>query len=170
MWQVTREPGKEDVEFQLRQMMRWYAHYFNYRLHEVEEIPIEHVAMHYWEHHYQQMRPEDQEEEIKLLTQTEEEAKASRDADDEFLAKTIKDARAASKDIRKEANLLKKAGKGEEAAPVIPVPVMGQNQPTTFAESLKEEMAKPEINMSFISKEEMDDMGDWDMFGTKPKK
>lgn len=167
MWHVTRSPEKEDPEFQLRQMSRWYSNQFNYTLDEVDEIAIETIAMHYWEHHYQQMKPEDQEEEIKHLTQSKEEAARSKQEDDEFLATTIREAQEASNKIREIAKSI--GGKTNDDDRVIPVPVMGQNEPTAFAEMLKEELKKPAISMTFISEEEMAEADEWDLFGKKPK-
>lgn len=159
MWNVTRAPEKQDPEYQLRQMSRWYAREFNYKLHEVDEVPIETIAMHYWEDYYQNLPPEDREEEMNLLVSSEEDLENQKKADDEFLAKTIREAQEAAKKGRDLADRLKKLGKPADVV----------RQPT--AEEIKAELNQPVISMQFVDPKELEAQEEWDILGdTSPKK
>jgi len=156
LWNVTRASDKQDPEYIYRVMARWYSEKFGYKLDEVDDIPIETVAMHYYEAHYEDMTPEERNEEIKRLTQSDEEKIAADKADDDFLKQAIKEAEDASK-LRAAASALARAT--EELQQVaIPKKVEG----------LKKELAQPDINMTFISEEEMERMGEWDILGPTP--
>lgn len=157
LWNVTRQSGKEDPEYLYREMCRWYSREFNYKLHEVDDIDVETVAMNFYEHHYGEMTPEQRDEEIKKLVLTEEEHEAAEAADDKFLADAIREAAEQANALRSTATALKDAVAGLKAEPKA-------------IEELKQAAKEPDIEMKFVSEEEMDEMGDWDLLGNPPDK
>lgn len=163
-----RAVEKEDPEYLLRFIMRWYSREFYTPLHEVEEQPLDEVLNHFFECRYESMDEHEREEEAELLRMTAEELeeKERREeeearADDEF-----------EKQFQEEAKVHETTGLPKPAeAPAIPVAVMGQPLPTTFQELADKAEVKtiPEnIEMKFIGADEMDEMESWDILG-KPK-
>lgn len=61
-----------DGEFKLRQIFRWYSKNFHTPLHLVEELPIEDVLQHYFEYVFSEMEPEELQETISELIETQE--------------------------------------------------------------------------------------------------
>jgi hypothetical protein len=81
-----------DVAAVYRRIARWYSRNFNTPLHEVEELPICEVLLHYFEERFSMMKSEDVEDLRKVLARTEsEEAEAKKEeehqaiSDDEFV-------------------------------------------------------------------------------------
>lgn len=157
LWNVSRPDDKQDPEYQLREMSRWFAREFNYKLHEVDDIPIETIALHYFEHHYKHnLTPEEREEELRYLTSTEDDLADQKKADDEFLAKTIREAQVI-------------ANKGKELASQL----KQLSGPTPTVEQIKAELNQPQpsISMQFVDPKELEAMEEWDILGdTSPKK
>lgn len=161
---------KDTPEYNLREMQRWYSEKFNTPLHVVEdELEPERVALHYYECKYNDMTPEEREDEMKRLTETDTERmerlrKEEADSvnDDEFLKQTIEEAKKATGALRGLASVARDPNDQE---PIIPVSVMGTNKPTTFNEHPPAPPIKiPEgIQMDFSGAE--DDVGEWDLFG-----
>lgn len=159
LWNVTRPTDKQPSEYIYREMARWYSREFNYKLHEVDDVPIETIALHYYESHYGNMTPEERDEEIRKLTQTEEERQAERIADDDFLKNV------ALKEVEKAA----KKAKPESAVKKVVEDIKKITEEVKEGvDRLKEELAKPEIDMKFVSPEEMEAMDDWSILGPAP--
>src|SRR6185436_4640865 len=145
LWNVSRPAGKENPEYLYREMARWYSETFNYKLHEVDDIDIETIATHYYEHFYGEMTPEQRDEEVKKLLLTEEEQQKAQEADDKFLADVMREAAEQASKLRTTASALKEA-------------VQGLQTPEKAAlDELKTAVQKPEIEMKFISEEEMEE-------------
>jgi hypothetical protein len=166
MLAVHREP----VEYKVREIQRWYSETFHTPLEAVEEMDFERVALHYFERMYRDMTPEEREDEMRTLSETEEQRldrlrreEADKVSDEDFLKQVKADAENAANAARTLAGQLKKMPPGEQE-PIVPVPVMGSAIPTTFADQPSK--ALPEgIDMKFVSEEEMEEMGNWDLFG-----
>ncbi len=158
--------SESDVEYQLREMQRWFSREFHTELTIVEDLPIEYVAQHYYECLYADMKPEDREDVMKELIETEaqtskrlrDEEAAAHD-DDDFFEQQVASAANAAKGL---ANALE--GVAKDQAPIIPVPVMGSTIPTSF-DGDKPDKIPEGIKMDFISEEEMEEVNDWDLFG-----
>jgi len=166
---------KRDADYTLRFVFRWYSEKFHTPLHEVEEIPLEILMEHYFECHYESLSEHELEEEIERLAETHAErlAREKKEAEDaaadEAFLKMHQDK--ARVDEAK-TNLDKKLDLQEQALPLPPI--MGDGQlPPSFAQVAakadpnlnKIPTAPPSINMSFVSDEEMEGLGDWDLLG-----
>jgi hypothetical protein len=160
LWNVSRPTEKQESDYVYRVMARWFARECNYRLEDVDEVPIEIIAQNYYEAHYEDMTPEQREEEMKRLTQSEEERVKAEKADDEFLKKAIKDAEETAKLQATTSALKEAAAELTEVAKQVLQPKQ--------TEQLKEEFKQPEIDMKFISPEEAAKMDDWDILGPIP--
>jgi hypothetical protein len=144
LWNVSRPADKQESDYVYRVMARWLSEKFNYKLDEVDDLPIEFIAQHYYEAHYEDQTPEEREAEMRRLTASEEEMQKAAAADDEFLKQAIEEAQQASK-LTEVTSALKEA-----------------------TQELKKELAQPDIKMEFVSPEEMEAMGEWDILGLSP--
>lgn len=158
---------KDTADYNLRSMQRWFSREFNTALHVVEDLDIEYVAMHWFECEYERMTPEEREEELRKLTETDVERidrlrkeESDKGGDDEFLKQTIEEAKKATKN-------LVDAIRDPNAQPIAPVPVMGGQSafnepvpipaiPTKVPEGIKMEFGNPDENFE-----------DWDLFGPR---
>lgn len=154
LWNVSRPAEKQESDYVYRVMARWFSEKFPYKLEEVDDLPIEFVAQHYYEAHYEELTPEEREQELRRVALTEEERETAEAADDAFLKQAIAEATAAAGTV---TSALKQAT--EE---------LKQTTTPTKTDHLKEELAKPEIDMQFVSPEEMERMGEWDILGALP--
>lgn len=172
-----RAVEKPDHEYILRNICRWYSREFYTPLSEVEAIPLETLLTHYFEVRYEQMTDEEREDirvflcerrEERLKREAEEEIKAVDDA--AFEAMVREEAKAQEV---KNAEERRKFPDRADDAPVVPVAIMGQNLPTTFAElNTKDTPLRPlppDIKMTFVPESELDNLDEWDLLGP-PKK
>lgn len=150
----------DDAEYRLRKIFRWYSRTFATPLHEVEDLPVEDVLLAYFETSFEDMKAEEIKEQIRLLTETNEERIAREKAEEEQTTREMTDeeflrqaeAQAREKKLRKEkkakedaqllSNLLE-----EPVAPVEPKP-----EPPAMPEPVE-----PEIDRTFESSNLLDE-------------
>lgn len=65
-----------DYDYRLRQIFRWYSKNFHTPLHVVDELPLDHVLTSFFEDKYEDLDEDEALEEIRTLTETEEERRA----------------------------------------------------------------------------------------------
>lgn len=147
-------------EYELRKILRWYSTTFRTPLHEVYDLPLEFVLQHFYEAKYEDMDPDDREEERKLLILTPDERRAKERIEDQERYEQHQfeqEAEAIAK--KQEEEEAKKAAKGEKlVAPDLP----SVDFPTMMPDLKKDPLAAPaatkmppNISMKFVSDEEM---------------
>lgn len=163
-----------DLDYAMRKIFRWYSKTFHTPLHVVEELPTEYILQHYWESQYEDLDEQKLEQETVILTKTEAQKKAEDKAWDAEQAEEVEFAKVAAAMPVKIADL-----KPEPTKPLVPEPppaptqlentVEKVNQLTEILSNIKE--LPPDVHMSFVSEEEMEDlMGDDSIpFPKKPK-
>lgn len=157
---------KESADFNLRELQRWYSETFCTELEKVEELPVEVVALHYFEVLYKRMSPEDREIEMRLLSETEDQRldrlrkeELNSDSDDAFLRK-----------IEEETAKIAIATKAVTKALETAIPgILDSSKPIAVeGQPLQSAVTKiPEgIDMEFVGEDELDD---WDILGPPRK-
>jgi hypothetical protein len=180
---AVKSKDKEDSDYTLRHIFRWFSREFHVPLPEVPNLPLEYVLTHFYECRYEQMEEDGLDEEDLLLRETKaerlaREAKAEADAaeDDEFFNEVKADTAA---QIQKLSSVMKKHNLDEPMddpdldRPVL-LPVMGERLPQAFQDIVskmdpKLKTVPPEIKMEFVSADELGDLDSWDVIGP-PKK
>lgn len=183
-----RAVQKGDSDYILRFIFRWYSREFSTPLREVEEIPLDTILEHFFECRYEAMSDEERDEEASRLIETraerearEEKEKQAETADDDFLREVMAEAQGQGATVRPgrktpKTDLTKRMDPEDRPPLLIPLQALGEDKPTTFAEVVPQDdpnlkVVPPEIKMEFISEEEMEGMGEWDLLGSpKPKK
>lgn len=160
LWHASRTPDKQESDYVYRVMARFFSEKWGYKLHEVDDLPVEFVAQNYYEAQYEELTPEEREEEIKYLTRTEEETTQAQTADEEFLKHVVKEAEANAKTKANQLDVLREAGKK--------IDLVGKEIKKTVAD-IKKELKNPEIEMKFVSPEDMESMSEWDILGKPPE-
>ncbi len=154
-------------EFNMREIQRWYSMCFSTRLEDVEALPIEDVCLHYFEVKYKEMTPEDRENEMRLLVETKSQRldrlRREEDDDEDFL-KSVE-----AEEIKKltQKNLAIAQELAETRAAIADTP---EEEHASLGDDIKQKIAESAegIQMEFISEEEMDEMGEWDILGSPP--
>jgi hypothetical protein len=80
---------KPDYEAFLRHVFRWYSREFATPLHEVEDLPIEEILLHYYEYSFEQLDEHERDLQISELLKSDEELAEEKRAED---AKPVEDA------------------------------------------------------------------------------
>jgi len=89
---------KDTDDFQLRSILRWYSKTFHTPLHEVDDLPLDHILTSYYESTYEDMKPPELEDAIAEILLSPEERKkranekARQDAEAEDYAKKVEKA------------------------------------------------------------------------------
>lgn len=93
---------KPDWEYSLRRIFRWYSTTFHTPLHQVEDLPIDHVLTNYYEAVFEALEPDKFEEEIQSLISPPVDTDAEKENEDEanvdledFIREAEEEARAA---------------------------------------------------------------------------
>ncbi len=178
---AMRSVEKNDIEYFIRFVGRWYATHMNEPYSVVQSIPFEEQLQHFFEVRYEQMDDEDIEEEAKKLLETEEE-QAAREAKEE--ADSVDDDEFVRQAIAEEKKRLKKKQKTSPA--VIPkeqaerdAVVLAAAGPMLGGAGLPQAPAQPpireipeDIKLDFIPQEDFDEMtaDDFDLLGPPKKK
>lgn len=170
---------KNDIDYFIRFVGRWYATHMNEPYSVVQSIPFEEQLQHFFEVRYEHMDDEDFEEEAKKLIETEEE-QAAREAkeeadssdDDEFLRQAIAEEKKRLKKKQKTSPaVIPKEQAERDAAVLAPGPTLGGG-------SLPQAQTQPpireipeDIKLEFIPPADFDEMtaDDFDLLGP-PKK
>lgn len=148
---------KEDLDYLLRDVFRWYSKEYATPLHVVETLPLEDVLRHYYEVKYAELSEPERLEEIDRLLLTEEALrirKVQEDADD---ADAYEYAKAAEKAEAKKAAAPKPAPTKASAPATLPK-----------IKDLKE--LPPEVEINFIDDNEDPDALLEGAFGPPSKK
>jgi hypothetical protein len=168
---------KKDPDYVYRFIMRWYSREFATPLHEVEELPVEDVLLHFFECRYEGMEDHDLDEEIEDLCMSdaqrvakEEEKRVAAEADDAFEREIA--AEAAAAEAKNPSTPAKMPDQNDP--PPIPVAVMGENLPSTFKDLVDREgkdlkQIPQDIKMVFVDDQEMDDLTSFDLLGPPRK-
>jgi hypothetical protein len=99
--------AKQDPEYVLRGIHRWYSEKYHTPLHQVDDLPLEDVLRHYYEDHYEALAKDDParlDAERRRLSMTEEELRRARweedaaDADAEQYRREVEAEEAAEKE------------------------------------------------------------------------
>lgn len=157
---------KEDAEYPLRRIFRWYSKTFHTPLHLVDDLPVEDVVRAYWESHYED-QDDDQLEIARVdLMKTDEERAAEALAADENEAEDtelIEAIRAVQAATGAATDAIEKV-KLEKKAPLLPLdPAVLRDVEMIPATSLGA-APLPEISMTFAADDE--DLGlEEDTFG-----
>jgi len=88
---------KEDLDYLLRDIFRWYSKEFVTPLHVVETLPLEDVLRHYYEVKYAELSEHERLEEIDRLLLTEEALRIRKEQEDADDADAFEYAKAAEK-------------------------------------------------------------------------
>ena len=99
-----RMPDEVSTDYAVRKILREYSKKFHTPLHEVYELPIEHVLRAYYEEVFEDLEDKDLEDEARELSQTEEEAKRDRERKDVEDVEVFRDL----EDVRREQQAVKK--------------------------------------------------------------
>lgn len=146
---------KPDTEYFLRRIYRWYSKTFHTPLQEVFDIPVEFILKEYFEEYFENMEEDDRDEQLVLLTESEEARKRrleSQDYEDagehELMEMSRKQNEEKLKEKTKQINKL--------AHPKLPAQLDKlTGDIKRMAEQIKEEMQTdppelpPEIDMKF---------------------
>lgn len=136
---------KPDAEYLLRRIYRYYSQHFHTPLHVVEELPLDDVLCHYYEHLYENMESGSREILREKLALTMEELLAlakSKQEDEEDDSEWLREIE------EQEKRRIAQTGKGE--SPEVPAV---KDEWETVAGSAP----PPEIKMSFLKERDFDD-------------
>lgn len=148
---------KEDEDFKLRQVFRFYSREFNTPLHEVKDLPIEEVLAAYFESKYEDMDIDKLKIELHDTSETEEQKRRRIKESQVNDAKAEQDDMDFLKKIEQEAQALaKKQGDPSLKPEQIPPPLVDSKIP---------EEGHADIDMKFVSEDEMETMLESDSFG-----
>jgi hypothetical protein len=79
---------KSTEDYNVRHIFRWYSKTFNTPLHVVDTLPFEDVLTHYFENQYEELHPDEREDEVHELLLTPDQLKKLRLAEDAMDADT----------------------------------------------------------------------------------
>lgn len=149
-------------DYNLRFIFRWYSKTFHTPLHEVDALPLEGVIRAFFEEKYEGMDEDDREEEIRALTESEEERgqRLTQEEQQKFTDKVFQEA------IEK-----REAGKLEAkpgSAPIKEIPKTSRGLSEVNLPQAKAE--QPVIKMTFMSDAELDALIDGHGGITQPDK
>lgn len=82
---ALRDVLKQEGDYQMRSVFRWYSKVFHTPLHLVDSLPIEDILRAYYEEHYESLDEGELQGELYELTRTDEEAQVDNAQEDEFL-------------------------------------------------------------------------------------
>lgn len=172
--------GELDEGYLLRKMIRWYSRSFNYTIDEVEEsVPIQKVAQHFWEAHYEGLYDDGDRgeqavmEEARRLTETRKERaerQKEKAVDDVGLDRLMAKERAHNQNIAEIRRL-----KLKPKAPPAPLPLPAQDDdsldPPTWppqpvaptAQVTRSEPPKAPPSKFEFSEADFDPDADWDV-------
>lgn len=77
---------RPDQEANLRHIFRWYSKTFSTPLHEVDDLPVEDILLHWFEVQYEDMEEPEQIHQARQLTTTQEQAASQDESDAALLA------------------------------------------------------------------------------------
>jgi hypothetical protein len=142
---------KEDRDYRLRTILRWYSKTFFTPLHIVEELPVEDVLRHYYETKYEELENEDLRVEIAEILETEEQKRARLRQEDEEKAENEIFV------LQAEQTAKQKAQKKSLENLVAPLtPILGRER-LPEAEIRHTEPPPPDIRVEFVDKKILDD-------------
>jgi len=161
---------KPPQEYQLRRVFRWYSRTFHTPLHEVWDLPLHDILVHYFEAHYEEMEDEERSAERDQLVLTPKELRARQRKRDASKADDYLFEREAETDEVlkfKAAKAPKKGSLGalkQRATPAFDK----QSMPVAEKELLMTQAPAEEIHMTFAGVDEFDDELDRDALGDDP--
>ncbi len=173
-----RDPAAPpSADFQRRKIFRWYSETFATPLHLVDELPVEDVMQHYYEHNYLQMSEDDLQRELHDLTATPAEAaataaQANMDALGTFETQreveqddTIEAAYARAKGLKPPAKPSDVKGAGPAKAPAVKMAAPSQRKgaETELPDAVGDLSKK--IEMTFVSLAELERLEESDGLG-----
>jgi len=162
---ALRNVIRQDGQYVLRYIQRWYSKTFATPLHQVDALPLDDVVMAYFESYYEDMKEEDRAKEIESLLETDEQRQARERAEDADQAEREEFARfTAAEDERKAKKKAEAAEKKKienvvdprAPRPLRPAPREEPDLPVVMPPpqpKLKE--LPPEITMKFAELEDV---------------
>lgn len=155
-----REKLDADGDYFLRTVFRWYSKTFSTPLHEVADLPLDDVLLHYWESQYEEMEADEREAVIKRLRETDEERR-QREAKD---SEAVDADEAWLRQVEQEEQ--ERLAKKNAPAAAAPASAKGAKRPTEKDSQLPDYEEKPieGFSVNFVNdpKEIEDLMKKWD--------
>ena len=124
-----------DFDAFMRGIRRWYCITFNTALHDVEDLEDEYILLHYFEHTFEELPPEERKDKIGDVLKTAKEKAEERDAEAKF-----------DKDLMDEMEEEAKALKAKKVPKKEAIKEMPQVQ------------AEPPIKVSFVDQSAFDEL------------
>lgn len=163
-------------DYMLRRVFRWYSKTFHTPLHEVENLPLHDVLVHYHEANYEELEEQELEVERDLLVMTAEERKAEKLRQD---ARKVEDY-LFEKEATEEEVLTFKKPRGPKKGSLGALKKLPDRDKTVFdaikkaEEVVKEtgmlmaQASQEDINLVFADDGEFSDLADMDGLGNDP--
>lgn len=152
---ALRDVVKKDDMAAMRRVFRWYSHEYHTPLHIVEDLPIEHVLLTYWENHYEDLDDSQLEKEVAEAVKTEEEKRREELEYDARLADTVEFNQHVSKNLpSKIADIKTEPPKGPMVPDLQTQQPLQIEQEKVLLSEIKE--LPPDIHMKFEVPEDFD--------------
>lgn len=154
---------KADTEYHIRRIYRWFSKTFHVNLIDAFDIPLEEVLLHFYEEKFENLDDSEREDEIAMLSETEDQRRAREENED--TEKATEDELMEMARKTNESNINKLKEKNQKIADLAkPKGLPQQIQKLTRAlkdvsDNIKQEMATdpedlpPEIDLKFEDEE-----------------